>query len=82
MRASYLEIYNERINDLLNIANSNLKLYDDSKRGTVVRGLTEKTCSSYQDILDLLLIGERNKHFGNTASNEMSSRAHVMYFNV
>lgn len=82
MRASYLEIYNEKINDLLNIANSNLKLYDDYKKGTVVRGLTERTCASYQDMIELLLVGERNKHFGNTASNEMSSRAHVMYFAI
>ena len=78
MRASYLEIYNERINDLLNTDNSNLKLYDNAKKGTIVKGLTERTCSSYQDMFKLLAVGEKNKHFCNTAFNERSSRAHVM----
>eukprot|EP01022_Parablepharisma_sp_SALTPOND_P025922 TRINITY_DN611_c0_g2_i2.p2 TRINITY_DN611_c0_g2~~TRINITY_DN611_c0_g2_i2.p2 ORF type:complete len:502 (-),score=75.15 TRINITY_DN611_c0_g2_i2:111-1616(-) len=31
-------------------------------------------------MVELLSVGERNKHFGNTAFNEKSSRAHVMYF--
>lgn len=73
-----MEIYNEKINDLLNISNTNLKLYDDSKKGAIVKGLTEKTCSSYQEMMELLSVGEQNKHFSNTAFNEKSSRAHVM----
>lgn len=78
VRASYLEIYNEKINDLLNIANTNLKLFDDAKKGAVVRGLTEKTCASYSEIMQVLSIGERNKHFIATTFNDKSSRAHVM----
>jgi hypothetical protein len=78
VRASYLEIYNEKINDLLNISNTNLKLYDDAKKGVVVGGLTEKTCASYGEIMQVLSIGERNKHFSTTTFNEKSSRAHVM----
>lgn len=37
-------------------------------------------CTKYYDMIELLALGERNKHFGSTALNEKSSRAHVMYY--
>ena len=44
----------------------------------MVKGLTEKTCRTYHDMINLLELGEKNKHFGSTDFNEKSSRAHVM----
>lgn len=41
IRCSFLEIYNEQIIDLLNKANSNLQLREDTKKGVYVEGLTE-----------------------------------------
>lgn len=41
IRCSYLEIYNEQIIDLLNKANSNLQLREDTRKGVYVEGVSE-----------------------------------------
>lgn len=41
VRASYLQIYNEQISDLLKPERSNLTIREDKKRGVFVEGLSE-----------------------------------------
>ena len=74
-----MEIYNEKVNDLLKTGNNDLKLYENPKGGIVIKGLEEKVCNSYSDIQKLLNIGEISKHFCSTELNEKSSRAHIRY---
>lgn len=56
LRISALEIYNERVRDLLrdNTAHQNLSLHDDPERGTVVDGLSEEGISSTEHLLTIL----------------------------
>lgn len=42
IRCSFLEIYNEQIIDLLNKANNNLQLREDTRKGVYVEGITEE----------------------------------------
>lgn len=40
-KCSYLQIYNEQIIDLLNKANTNLQVREDTKKGVYIEGITE-----------------------------------------
>jgi hypothetical protein len=51
---SYLEIYNESVNDLLNPSSQNLKIFDDPGRGLVVEGLGEEIVGSIREVLGLM----------------------------
>ena len=83
LRVSYLEVYNEEINDLLQDdpkQGKNLKiLKDDKDRGAIIAGLTEELVSSRQHLLDVVERGEGNRHYASTDMNATSSRSHTLY---
>lgn len=83
LRASYLEVYNERINDLLVDEpgqGTNLRIVgDDPVKGAVIRGLTEEIVTSREGMLDIISRGESNRHYSATAMNAESSRSHTIY---
>jgi centromeric protein E len=56
LRISAMEIYNERVRDLLkdNTGHQNLMLLDDPERGTVVDGLSEEGVSSAAHLLSII----------------------------
>ncbi|CAH1438120.1 unnamed protein product [Lactuca virosa] len=53
-RCSFLEIYNEQITDLLDPAQRNLQIREDTKTGVYVENLTEESVSSIKDVTKLL----------------------------
>lgn len=70
MRASYLEIYNEEIRDLLSKNGSN-KLELKEKDNTVyVKDLATFVVKSPEDLLDVFNEGTVNRHVGATDMNE------------
>lgn len=80
--AAYLEIYNEQITDLLQkdlSKASNLKITEDKVFGPGVKDLTEIRALSVQHCLDMLLEGERTRHYGSTQMNAKSSRSHTLF---
>ncbi|CAE7917797.1 KIF15, partial [Symbiodinium sp. KB8] len=78
-KCSFLEIYNERIIDLLDAASTNLALREDSDKGVYVDGLTEEEVACPEDALALMKRGARNRHIGATAMNRHSSRSHSVF---
>lgn len=75
---SYLEVYNERIIDLLrNDEQTNLVILEDPNNGTVIPGL--KRCLVYNLEQAMLLIHQGNlrRTMSPTYSNEFSSRSHA-----
>ncbi|KAL0226918.1 hypothetical protein P9112_014242 [Eukaryota sp. TZLM1-RC] len=79
IRASYLQIYNEVISDLLSPDKSNLSIREDRKKGVYVEGLSEWVVRTPAEIYGLM---ERGSHFRATAStrmNEVSSRSHAIF---
>ena len=77
---SYLEIYNENIRDLLiqTTENRNLDMREDAQRGIIVNGLTEVIATSVDEVMSLLIIGNKNRSTETTNANEASSRSHAI----
>ncbi|KAL4195940.1 hypothetical protein AMTRI_Chr04g243610 [Amborella trichopoda] len=78
LRVSYLEIYNEVVNDLLNPAGQNLRIREDHQ-GTFVEGIKEEVVLSPAHALSLIAAGEEHRHVGSNNFNLLSSRSHTIF---
>ena len=80
VRASYLEIYNEDVRDLLSKqAHSRLDLKETPESGVFVKDLTSYVVKSTRECDKLRDFGAKNRHTGATAMNQDSSRSHSIY---
>ena len=79
VRASYLQIYNEQISDLLKPERSNLVIREDKKRGVFVDGISEWVVRSPAEIYGLMERGGAVRATGETKMNEYSSRSHSVF---
>jgi len=81
LRVSYMEIYNECVNDLLNPEPSGkgLHIYEHPKRGVFVSGLTEEVVISADEVMARIKAGEELRHVGHTNFNAVSSRSHTVF---
>lgn len=66
MRVSYLEIYQENLNCLLNSKKEELKISEHYERGVFVDGLLEVNVGSPQQVLECLVNGQSRRHIGAT----------------
>jgi len=78
LRVSYIEVYNESINDLFESASTNLKIFEDKKEGPKVQNLTEKIVISPDQVFALISAGEAQRKVGCTDYNKQSSRSHTI----
>ena len=80
VRASYLEIYNEELRDLLSPPTGvPLELKEHPESGVHVRGLTSCVVRSPAELSDVLAAGRRNRATGATLMNATSSRSHAIF---
>ncbi|OAY51041.1 kinesin-like protein KIN-7N isoform X1 [Manihot esculenta] len=79
IRVSYMEIYNEEINDLFALENQKLQIHESLERGIFVAGLREEIVNNAEQVLELIAAGEVNRHFGETNMNVRSSRSHTIF---
>ncbi|XP_010543512.1 PREDICTED: kinesin-like protein KIN-7O isoform X2 [Tarenaya hassleriana] len=79
LRMSYLEIYNEDINDLLAPEHRKLQIHENLERGIYVAGLREEIVASPDQVLELMEFGEAHRHIGQTNMNLYSSRSHTIF---
>ncbi|KAK4559899.1 hypothetical protein RGQ29_008902 [Quercus rubra] len=79
IRVSYMEIYNEEINDLFSVENQKLQIHESLERGIFVSGLREEIVNNAEQVLKLIELGEVNRHFGETNMNVRSSRSHTIF---
>ncbi|CAG9318537.1 unnamed protein product [Blepharisma stoltei] len=79
LRVSYLEVYNEQVNDLLDPTKANLDIRERLDKGVYVDKLTEYTISNEFQALNLLTTGEANRKIGETSMNSQSSRSHTVF---
>ncbi|XP_020219498.1 kinesin-like protein KIN-UB [Cajanus cajan] len=76
---SYLQLYMETLQDLLNPANDNIPIVEDPRNGDVsLPGATLVEITDQQSILELLRVGEANRVAANTKLNTESSRSHAI----
>lgn len=80
LRASYIEIYNEQLKDLLAPETAGqVKVRQDDKRRFFVSPLREEVVTNEQHVSQLLARGELNRHTGQTDYNARSSRSHTVF---
>lgn len=80
VRASYLEIYNEEVRDLLSKNPKNkLELKEKPDSGVYVKDLSFFAVKGIDEINDVLKIGMKNRSVGSTNMNATSSRSHSLF---
>lgn len=81
VRCSYLEIYNEKVLDLLSLSKSQegLQIKEDPQKGTYVKDLTSVITKTVQDTEKALFAGLKGRKTGETAMNADSSRSHSIF---
>ncbi|XP_024996698.1 kinesin-like protein KIN-7O [Cynara cardunculus var. scolymus] len=79
LRMSYMEIYNEEINDLLAPEHRKLQIHESIERGIFVAGLREEIVTSAKQVLEFMEFGEAHRHIGETNMNLHSSRSHTIF---
>ena len=77
--ASFIQIYLEKIYDLVNPAKEKLKIYQDASKGLWVTDATNVPVKSSNEILRQLELGIKNRITAATNSNAESSRAHAVF---
>ncbi|ANM64396.1 Armadillo/beta-catenin repeat family protein / kinesin motor family protein [Arabidopsis thaliana] len=76
---SYLQLYMETIQDLLAPEKNNISINEDAKTGEVsVPGATVVNIQDLDHFLQVLQVGETNRHAANTKMNTESSRSHAI----
>lgn len=84
LRVSYLEIYNEKIHDLLATSGGGaaqqeeIKLREDPKRGVYATPLKEEIVQSPTQLLRVIHRGDMQRRTGTTQWNARSSRSHAV----
>ncbi|KAI5803293.1 kinesin heavy chain [Peziza echinospora] len=79
VRVSYMEIYMERIRDLLNPVNDNLPVHEDKARGVYVKGLLELYVCNVQEVYEVMRRGGAARSIAATNMNQESSRSHSIF---
>lgn len=77
IRASFIEIYNEEVRDLLD-DNAVLAVREDPRRGVFVNAV-EEIVMDFESLLRVLFSGEKNRAVAATGMNERSSRSHTIF---
>jgi kinesin family protein 5 len=83
IKVSFVEIYMERIRDLLNARSqafgSSLKIREDKQRGIAVEGATEVYCGNVDEMLNVMRKGSASRAIASTRMNQDSSRSHSVF---
>ncbi|BEI85414.1 hypothetical protein CcaverHIS002_0508150 [Cutaneotrichosporon cavernicola] len=79
VKVSYMEIYMEKIKDLLAPHNDNLSIHEDKARGVYVKGLTDVYVASEAEVFDVMRAGGASRAVSSTNMNAESSRSHSIF---
>ena len=76
VKVSFIEIYMEKIKDLIDISRVNLQIHESKEKGIYIENLSEYYVSNEQELLDYIKIGNQNRTIASTNMNDTSSRSH------
>ena len=79
IKCSFIEIYMEKIQDLLDISKKNLLIKEDKENGIFVQDCTEIYVTSIEEMFHVFTIGTNNRKVGYTNMNSNSSRSHSIF---
>lgn len=74
VQVSYVEIYLEKVRDLLNPIQDNLRIRENAQKGIYIDGITDIYVGSFMDVLAIMKKGEMNRSIASTRMNAKSSR--------
>eukprot|EP01039_Chlorochromonas_danica_P003878 gene3878-4236_t len=76
---SFLEVYNEQVYDLLDSSSRVLSVREDKEKGIVAAaGLTEQPVTTYEQVIDCIIQGNKRRKTEATMANVVSSRSHAI----
>ncbi|CAD5234740.1 unnamed protein product [Bursaphelenchus xylophilus] len=79
VRASYVELYNEQLFDLLSVNNQPLRVYDNKENGIVISGMEDTPVRSRTEVYEILKRGAEKRKTAATLMNISSSRSHSVF---
>lgn len=79
VKLSMVEIYLEKVRDLLDLSKDNLQIKESKSQGIFIYGATEISIMNSSDALERLSEGIANRAVGETQMNLASSRSHCVY---
>ncbi|RDB21391.1 Kinesin heavy chain [Hypsizygus marmoreus] len=79
VKVSYMEIYLERIRDLLAPQNDNLQVHEEKSKGVYVKNLSDYYVSSAREVYEIMRTGGAARVISSTNMNAESSRSHSIF---
>lgn len=79
INVSYLEIYNETLNDLIDPNNKNLEIRESISKGIYINRLSECNVTTREQVLKYMWQGDDQRIIAETKLNEQSSRSHTVF---
>ncbi|KAL4429074.1 hypothetical protein ABPG74_022160 [Tetrahymena malaccensis] len=79
IKLSIVEIYLEKIRDLLDPSKVNLTVREDRTHGVYIQDVTEKYVTSEKEVFSIIDQGNQNRSVAYTNMNEGSSRSHMLF---
>ncbi len=79
VKVSMVEIYMERIKDLLDPTKVNLKIHEDKQKGIYIQDVTESYVTEEEEVYEIMKVGNDNRAIGVTNMNKQSSRSHSIF---
>ncbi len=79
VKVSFIEIYMEKIKDLIIPTKTNLSVREDKQKGIYIEDLSEHYVSNDEEVLELINSGNENKAIAFTNMNANSSRSHSLF---
>jgi kinesin family member 5 len=79
VKVSMIEIYMEKIRDLLEPSKTNLKVHEDKQKGIYIADVTETYVGEENEVYDIMRLGNENRSIGCTDMNAQSSRSHSCF---
>lgn len=79
VKVSYMEIYMEKIRDLLAPQNDNLQIHEEKNKGVYVKGLSDYYVGGQEDVHEIMRQGGNARAVSSTNMNAESSRSHSIF---
>lgn len=79
VKISMIEIYMERVRDLLDPSKDNLKVHEEKGKGVYVGDVTETYVSEESEVYAIMRLGGKNRSIAATNMNAESSRSHSIF---
>lgn len=79
IECQFFEVYCEQLRDILKPGNTKLAIKELPPKGCFIEGLTRKTVTSLNEVLQVLRFGLKHRAAGNTRLNQHSSRSHAIF---